>query len=155
MSGAPSGPAKTLVDPRRDGDNGLLFLSLIPDADHQKECLTWLIAGLVVSSVVFMLVYRFLSYQKNIDALPSRWKFWKPRYAKVRTVGGFWLRSDAKAKIEAEKITVADYFGVAYDEDLVWWRWSRACSWLTLVVSYFFLIFCAVGSLYLVVEKLR
>jgi hypothetical protein len=132
------------------------FLSLIPDAAHRQIFLTLLISGLVCSSIVFMLVYRFLSYQKRVDALPPRWKFWKPRYDKVRTVGGFWLRPDAKARVEAEKITVAEYFaGVAYDEDMVWWRWSRACSWLTLVVSYFFLIFCAVGSLFVVVESLR
>jgi hypothetical protein len=132
------------------------FLSLIPDATHRQSALTLLVGGLVCSSILFMLVYRFLSYQKKVDAIPPRWKFWKPRYDMVRTVGGFWLRPDAKAKIEAENITVSDYFaGVAYDEDVVWWRWSRACSWLTLFVSYFSLIFCAVGSLFVIAESLR
>ena len=132
------------------------FLSLIPDATDRQSIFTFLMAGLLCSSLSFMLVYRFLSYQKKVDALPPRWKFWRPRYDEVRTVGGFWLRGDAKASIEANQTTVADYFaGVAYDEDLVWDRWSRACSWLTLVVSYFLLIFCAVGSMFLVAEATR
>jgi hypothetical protein len=127
------------------------FLSLIEDTVVRDSAINWLIIGLVISSIIFLLVYRYFSYMKTVDKQPPWWKFWRPRYGSLRIVGGYWLRRDAKETIEREKITIAIYFaGVAFDEDKVWWRWSQALVWLTLVVAYFVMIVCAVGTLYLV-----
>jgi hypothetical protein len=126
------------------------FLSLIEDSEVRNSAMIWLVSGLVVSSIIFLLVYRYFSYEKKVDNQPPRWKFWRPRYATVRIVGGYWLRRDAKEAIERANITIADYFsGVGFNEDKVWWRWSCALAWLTLVVAYFVMILCAVGTLYL------
>jgi hypothetical protein len=110
-----------------------------------------MIIGLVLSSVVFLLVYRYLSYQKTVDRMPSRWQFWRPRYPQIRIVGGYWLRQEAKQAMRANDVTTAEYFaGVAYNEDRVWSRPSQALAWLTLVITYFILILTAVGTLFII-----
>jgi hypothetical protein len=129
---------------------GVYFLSSMDDAGAQYSTMAWLVVALVISSIAFVLVYRFFSYNKTVDNQTPRWKFWRPRYATLRIVGGFWLRGDAKAAIESNRITTAQYLsGVAFDEDMVWWRWSRALAWLSLVTAYFVMITSAVGILYL------
>jgi hypothetical protein len=124
-------------------------LSFVPDA--QRE-IAWaaLVAGLLVSSIIFMLVYRFLSYTKTVDTFPPKWQFWRMRYSQSRIVGGYWLRPEARAAILRNGTTTQGYFaGVAFNEDMVWPRWSRALAWLTLVVTYFILILSSVGIAYL------
>ncbi len=126
------------------------------DADDRSAVLKWAVAGLIVSSIIFLLVYRYFSFQKTVHNNPSWWQFWRRQYDTIRVVGGYWLRPEARNVIEQTNITTADYFaGVAFEEDKVWSGFSRALSWLTLVVSYFTLILCGVGVLFLVIEGLR
>jgi hypothetical protein len=128
-------------------------LSFIQDADDRAAVLKWAVAGLIVSSIIFLLVYRYLSFPKKVHNDPSWWQFWRKTYDDIRVVGGYWLRPEAKKVIKQNNITTADYFaGVAFEEDKVWSGVSRVLSWLTLVVSYFTLILCGVGVLFLISE---
>ena len=130
-------------------------LSLVQDAGDRDAVLKWLVIGLVASSIVFLLVYRYLSYLKTVDKMPAWWQFWRTRYPQIRIVGGYWLLPAATRAITENDLTTAEYFaGVAFDEDRVWSRPSRALAWLTLVVTYFILILTAVGTLFLVSEAL-
>jgi hypothetical protein len=128
-------------------------LSLIQNASDRDAVLKWIIIGLVVSSIAFLVIYRYLSYIKTVDQMPARWQFWRPRYLQIRIVGGYWLRATAKQAIQTNNTTTAEYFaGVSFNEDRLWSRPSRALAWLTLVVTYFILILTAVGTLFLVSE---
>lgn len=126
-------------------------LSFLVETADQRTVLLWLVGGLVMSAIVFVWIYKFGSFYKIIDSKRRWWRFWKPRYGTIMIVGGFQLLPKAKSIIESENIPTQEYYaGVAYDEDRVWSRPSRYLARLTLIVSYFVMILCAVGLLFLI-----
>lgn len=110
-----------------------------------------ILAALAV--LLFAALYTYFSfvttYTKEVDRPAPWWRFWNRRnITEVKRVVGGRLTPEASAGLRANPISVDDYFrDVAYQEDLVWSRWSRGINKIVLFLLYSAFIISATACL--------
>lgn len=107
--------------------------------------LSWWTIRLLILTVMALLVYGFLisvfTYHVERAASPRR-------ASRVNIIGGFWLASGVKRRLEESAVTLQDFLkGTAYNVDAVWPRMSRALAKQTFVVAYLMLTVCGTLAL--------
>jgi hypothetical protein len=106
--------------------------------DQRAATLPYFFGLFIVALIAYSVIWSLLGYTKQITMPRPWWKFWGDEisYPKVRVMGGR-LVPAARNIIQSKGITAQEFFeGVAYDQDRVWSRGSRACAQAVLFLAY-------------------
>jgi hypothetical protein len=111
----------------------------------------WLIAMMALAVIVFLMIYlvtyQLFGYDKILPDPKKGWFGTTFRYKQVKILGGLWLQPAAQ-QAAAENQVMQDFLADnAYNQDLVWSRWSRAPVQIVAVLSYVLLVISLVGVL--------
>lgn len=90
----------------------------------------WCVAVAVVCATVYGLLVSVFTYDREVAISPKR-------VARMKVIGGFFLRPDAKAAQTREKVTTQELFkGSGYDADKLWNRSNRSLAKSSFLLSY-------------------
>jgi Ca2+/Na+ antiporter len=106
-------------------------------------------AGVLLIAALYVYFKFVVSYKKQATIPPPKWKFWSnvQQTVELPIVGGR-LIERARDKIRSESMSVQEYFKtVAFDEDMVWSRWSRGLAQAMLLLLYAAFILSAAACL--------
>jgi hypothetical protein len=87
----------------------------------------------VVSLIIYSLMMGIFVYDRQVARSADTVEVKK-------TIGGFWLRADAKTSLPKAKTVQRLFAGAAYDPDLVWPRFSRGLVKSVFILSFMSLI---------------
>jgi hypothetical protein len=119
--------------------------------DHIKAAVaqTWLMTGLAVSILVFLLVYLgtylLFGYHKILPVPSGGWFRKKLAYTDVKILGGIRLTPQALNARTRGRNPQQFLEDNQYDQDAVWTRWSRLPVQIAVVLSYVLLVVSLVG----------
>jgi hypothetical protein len=126
-----------------------IYLLLSSNASVSQRSL--LLAAMAV--LVFAAFYTYFSFVTTYTKLVQRpapwWRFWnKDNITETIKVVGGRLTQQARDSLKSTPRSVDDYFSaVAYNEDLVWSRWSRGINKTVLFLLYSAFILSAAACL--------
>jgi hypothetical protein len=123
---------------------------------QRSDKLPYIFGFLLVSVLVYTMIWAIFGFQKFLEVTRPWWKFWGPHstYKDIRVMGGL-LTPEAKTKISTEHITAQELFkGREYNQDSVWTRGSRATVRVILVLTYVSVVFLYTLTIAVAVETL-
>ena len=106
--------------------------------DQRGAEFPYLFGFFIVALLAYSMIWTMLGYTKVIATPRPWWKFWGDDYSypKTRVMGGC-LLPEARNIIQRDGVKAQEYFeDVAYSQDHVWTRGSRACSQAILILTY-------------------
>jgi hypothetical protein len=100
--------------------------------------------GFISIFLAILLILSYLTYSYLVGVLSYKIEvpIGQNKTRNHRIVGGFWLESNAKERLENEQITIQELLqGAAYNPDRLWSRTSRSLAKTTLLLLYLAIMF--------------
>ncbi len=101
----------------------------------------WSVGLAFLSAIAYAMLVSVFTYEREVAISPKR-------VARMKVIGGFFLRSEAKAAQAKAKVTTQELFkGSGYDADKLWDRPNRSLAKASFLISYVGLVVCGTVAL--------